>query len=355
MADTGARPKEKVSKHTASIQDQLVGLENEEVRLKSDLQKLTPKKPSPDVNLRDELLRERARLQQLVEDRRQSAETRRLRKEIEELRRQLDDVDIADSSKSAFPEFGPRGPDTIHDLRASDVLNRKADIKMPTEISDSLEGIHHSQSSQKIKSGKVNKCADIQVKKTQLWPHSFVPSQLCKQSEIEYNDLSMTQFVAGYCAIISHLFTTGTRDSLAEIKRRVVHLKSLMCFAHVYQWTCILNIHQEVLIDIERGNRSWNDSFSDIESLNLLLDRSSTSASLRTTAGSSSTSNVTPGKRTWFCSKFQKGECSKTSPHSARIGSEIRTVKHVCATCFLKDRELRDHPESSASCPHKQA
>ncbi|KAH3728711.1 hypothetical protein DPMN_054671 [Dreissena polymorpha] len=44
---------------------------------------------------------------------------------------------------------------------------------------------------------------------------------------------------------------------------------------------------------------------------------------------------------TWF----QKGDGSKTSPYATRTGVDIRIVHQICATCFLMDRELRDHGE----------
>lgn len=43
------------------------------------------------------------------------------------------------------------------------------------------------------------------IEKSLLWPHTFVPCQLCKHLDIEYNDLTMTHVIAGYCFIILHL------------------------------------------------------------------------------------------------------------------------------------------------------
>ena len=130
-----------------------------------------------------------------------------------------------------------------------------------------------------------------------------------------------------------------------ELTHRLTHLKSLMCFAYSYNWDCILNIHEEVLTEIERGNRKSSDNFSDIESLNLLV--SSQKRENNKDADSSSDTRV------WFCSKFQKGECNKTSPHAARIGNSTKMVKHICATCYLKDRLSLEHKELSDKCPHR--
>ena len=154
--------------------------------------------------------------------------------------------------------------------------------------------------------------------------------------------MSLSQFVAGYCAILTHLLNNGTNNK--EVSARLLHLKSLMCFSHSYPWECVLNIHNEVLMEIERGNRKWGDSFSDIESLNLLLDRK-----IVTTKSTSVSS-----KRVWFCSKYQRGECTEESPHMAFIRNEKRTVKHICASCYLKDGLMKKHTEFSKECPYKK-
>ncbi|KAH3711516.1 hypothetical protein DPMN_071185 [Dreissena polymorpha] len=154
----------------------------------------------------------------------------------------------------------------------------------------------------------------------------------------------MTQFVAGYSAIILHLLNTNTRFAHEEIKSRITHLRSLMCFAHVYQWKCILNIRQEILIDIERGNRSWNDSFADIESLNLLLDRTITNSTTRMLTTSTSSE-----ERGWFCSKVQKGECSKTSPHAARkyeLSNMFVLLAILKKRCYAITRNLLPHVQT---------
>lgn len=195
----------------------------------------------------------------------------------------------------------------------------------------------------KIKSGKAAKSSEISVKKPQHWPHSFVPGQISDHKDIDYKDLSMTQFVAGYCSILSHLLNSSDSGVPSEVTYRLQHLKSLMCFAHSYPWDCILDIHHEVLIEVERGSRKWGDNFSDIESLNLLLQRKSKSDS----------KPKQDKKKYWFCANYQKGSCSKKSPHSAVIGNERKMVRHMCATCYLTDKTVSEHPETSDDCPHK--
>ena len=59
---------------------------------------------------------------------------------------------------------------------------------------------------------------------------------------------------------------------------------------------------------------------------------------------------------TWFCKAFQKPEgCTKTAPHNAKVGNSFRTVHHICANCWLKDKIKAYHPDSSQDCPYKEA
>ncbi|XP_052766001.1 uncharacterized protein LOC128207231, partial [Mya arenaria] len=137
LVDTAARQKENMAQWASHMQYQSVDLKNEDALLKSDQGKLVPSQTPPEAGLRDELLRERARLQKLVKERDQLKETRRLQKEIEELRRQLDDIDLADIGKPAESKFSPRSPENILECPASESHIRKIDINMPNEMTNS--------------------------------------------------------------------------------------------------------------------------------------------------------------------------------------------------------------------------
>ncbi|KAH3691805.1 hypothetical protein DPMN_192336 [Dreissena polymorpha] len=74
MSDTGARPREKSSKNPCSLKEDIVSLEKEESMLKEQLDSLTPIQ-IPISSERDQILQERERLQKLLEEHRESAET----------------------------------------------------------------------------------------------------------------------------------------------------------------------------------------------------------------------------------------------------------------------------------------
>ena len=346
--DSGAKPKDyKLPPPPKDVGAAIDKLEHQEKALEEKLKTLTHKKILDDISL---LKAQRDELKRQVLRKREMCEKDRVCKEIEELRIELSSLE-KDSVPQAQP-VGASGGVTIKDLRKMDSLNRAVDSKYSPVYFDDDEDeddevtsrtLRGKTKSKKIKSGKAAKSSEISVKKPQHWPHSFVPGQISDHKDIEYKDLSMTQFVAGYCAILSHLLNSSDIAVPSEVTHRLHHLKSLMCFAHSYPWDCILDIHHEVLIEIERGSRKWGDNFSDIESLNLLLQRKS----------NTDLKSKQDKKKYWFCTNYQKGSCSKKSPHSAVIGNERKMVRHMCATCYLMDKSFSEHPETSDDCTHK--
>ena len=96
---------------------------------------------------------------------------------------------------------------------------------------DSQEEISEGKSShkpRKIKSGKAAKSSEISVKNPKHWPHYFVPGQISDHKDTEYKDLTMAQFVAGYCSIIVHLISRHENlTAQGEIVHRLRHLNIL--------------------------------------------------------------------------------------------------------------------------------
>ena len=63
-------------------------------------------------------------------------------------------------------------------------------------------------------------------------------------------------------------------------------------------------------------------------------------------------------QKKWFCRDWNKPEgCRKNAPHKAWFGTGTnaisRVVLHMCAACYMKDKQVRDHPETHESCPHR--
>ena len=207
-----------------------------------------------------ELKQQRDLLRQQVNQKRQVSEKNKLKKEIAELQSQLSGLEMIESPMhhpsvpsnvhfsvphTASPDVPFTGPSVepsavlsgvpqrpllsaetvnIQDLRKMETLNRKVENRMPTGLQE-LQNTNIT-GNPRLKSGKSTKSSEISVKNPQYWPHSFVPSQICHQGAIEFSELSLQQFVAGYCSILMHIMANGrSATNIDQVNYRLSHLK----------------------------------------------------------------------------------------------------------------------------------
>ena len=54
-----------------------------------------------------------------------------------------------------------------------------------------------------------------------------------------------------------------------------------------------------------------------------------------------------------FCKAFQKDKCTRQGDHIGQYKDETSpvTLRHICAKCWLKNKEKSQHPETSEACP----
>ncbi len=200
----------------------------------------------------------------------------------------------------------------------------------------------------KHKSGK-NRKPTSYVKFPQDWPHSFLSLQFVSKDK-KYEDLTLSEFCAGYCSILE----TIKSNKHLLLQQRITHFKDLMYLTATYQWKFILNYHATILLEIERGNLTWKSDFQKIQNSALaggcLSARGNTS--FRTSTSNQSTSSGGP---ILFCKNYQRGICSKTADHddTDKFG-EIKLFRHICAKCWLTNKKQLKHPESDDTCPSKQ-
>ena len=300
-------------------------------------------------------------LQSLVDSvHRLSNEVREIRHETQDLRKFVPprSADLPPSSSQVPPATSRV---TLPELRAMTDLASKVERRVehfgliPSEDSDSdLEGVpcqndvspshptHSQNSAGKLKSGREAKPTSS-VLYPQLWPQSFICLTRA-QREVIYEDLSLAEFVAGYAQILQ------SKDiSALERSERLKHLVSLMYFAQQFEWSAVLNFHGAVLLEIERGLLKWGDSFMHLESRTLyghpLPDKSSLKSSIKSSVKPSSQVPIL------FCRDYQRDACANASEHYGYIRGERKWLKHICATCWVKNRKQEQHRENSADCP----
>ena len=199
------------------------------------------------------------------------------------------------------------------------------------------------------RSGK-NRTSSSYVKFPQRWPHTQLALHFACSKEKKLEELSVPEFCAGYITILE----TSSKD---KREHRMAHLKELMYLATKYQWKNVLSYHAACLTEIERGHLSWGDNFQMLQNTTLagavltapnVYKGGSSGLGVRSSAGQSEQQ-----RGIVFCKFYQRGTCSQTSDHMGFFDGDRRLLKHICAKCWLVNRKIELHPETSADCPSR--
>lgn len=210
------------------------------------------------------------------------------------------------------------------------------------EESDDSRGRRASRRSagKSLRSGKTVKPTS-KVVRPQLWPHSELTLAACSK-DVTYDKLTIEEFVAGYATILH-----SRKLSTAEKKAREEHLMHLMYLAMTYEWHAVLAYHGAVLLEIERGHAAWGDSFHHLDAHILQGHFKSSGTSVRQSAPKDS-------RPVLFCRDYQRGTCNFSHDHSGLLRGEAKFLRHICATCWVRERKKRAHRENSEQCPLRQ-
>ena len=148
-----------------------------------------------------------------------------------------------------------------------------------------------------------------------------------------------------------------------EQKGRLCFLQKMMYHAGKFEWAALLDLYAAVIKAIEFGEKTWDDNFQEIEHMvlgmrqglmgvkveNVMSIQGHFNGSSRSGGDRKKSQN---GQKVLFCADYQKGECKEAEVHQTTLWHKQVMVWHVCATCLLKDNELRSHQQNSACCPH---
>ena len=198
------------------------------------------------------------------------------------------------------------------------------------------------------KSGKSQKLTS-KVKYPQRWPHSYLGQQFVNQNK-KYEELSIAEFCAGYSSILRK-----TKGKI--VKFRLEHLEEIMYLTTRYFWRNVLNYHAAVLLEIERGNLKWGDSFQHLRDTtlagNFINVRGNGASSSHGGKFQPKVSEESGGGRVLFCRNFQRGTCTHARDHQGMYDGESRFLRHICAKCWLGMKKMASHPEGADNCPLK--
>ena len=227
--------------------------------------------------------------------------------------------------------------------RSGSSSGRSAKATVKTRAHSEQGGVRH----QERRSGKSKNSLTSDYKFPQKWPHSFLNPHFVHSKEKNYEDLTISEFCAGYLTIVEN-------ESEEKREHRIAHLKELMYLSTRFTWKCVLDYHGACLLEIERGHLKWGDSFQLLQSTTLAggflvsNNRRGGGGQLQTGGG-----NGGRNEGTVFCKGYQRGTCQQTRDHYGQFFGENRLLKHICAKCWLKMKTQAAHPENSDDCPLK--
>ena len=194
----------------------------------------------------------------------------------------------------------------------------------------------------KQKSGMLDR-ATMNIRQKQVWPQKNLGEDWAKE-ELEFKQIRFEHLVAG---------ETRTIELCTELGQILGRLRLLRCMAYLklrgYEWKLLRKMYAAILMAIERGEYTWESNFDRFETI--LYNR----AFMKQRSGPPR--EKFQEKKIWYCRDYNREGCNKNSPHQAWFGSGSSAVKrqviHACATCLLRDKTPKDHPEGHQSCPHR--
>ena len=165
---------------------------------------------------------------------------------------------------------------------------------------------------------------------------------------LQFHNLSYEQFVAGELETV--LASNDDYEKTGRIE--LLHCIAQWQLRSNVPWPQIRNTYAHILRKIENREITWSADWDRFEKH--IYDKISNAPAKETKQTAARAKNE-KGDFVWFCKQFQKLEgCSRESPHPGRIGNTFRQMHHICASCWLRDKQKRPHPEISSECPHRE-
>jgi hypothetical protein len=153
--------------------------------------------------------------------------------------------------------------------------------------------------------------------------------------DISFGELNFRQYVAGELEIILE----GDIPQSEKVGRLRL-MKKLAYLLGGYEWRQVREVYGYVNTRIQRGMLDWRDNMG--EEIQWALQRKlSGKSEQRRRAG--------PSDKVFYCQAYQRGTCTKTSPHEDVIGGRKVTVHHLCARCLQRDKTRAEHSEMNCT------
>ena len=163
---------------------------------------------------------------------------------------------------------------------------------------------------------------------------------------VDYQDLNMRLLCLGEFLIAGSGALTPE-----EIEGRSNWVANLLIYAKSYKFSAILLLHEEMIVQVFNGQRTWSSDHSSLVA-QIVIPHPLGQDDMKSAKNDRPSANR---NFTYFCSKFNSTEgCPELDRHMMVFKGESVTAHHICATCLLSDKKQRNHARGSDSCPNKK-
>ena len=142
---------------------------------------------------------------------------------------------------------------------------------------------------------------EVSVKREVSWPHEPVLGGV--RQRVSYDQLSLTQWVQGFCKNVLEQKSSVRRDIM------VSYLGDLMEDATDFSWQGAKAAHAVLLCEMEQSSLQWEDLDC--------IDRIHRAHSQKHVSGRSGWGKPSDhsGRKPWYCKNYQTGNCSHSCDH----------------------------------------
>ena len=200
-----------------------------------------------------------------------------------------------------------------------------------------LSGLNKKGIDSKVKSQRGG-AVEVFVNQGVKWPHEFVLTGASKD-RLNYNQLNITQWMAGFCRIMRDEGNLQTRSHMLD------YLIALLDDSNDFSWQAAKASYAVLLCRMEQGEiASWADTEK--------IDRIRRANAQRHTPGSLPHSGGQKFKKqgqtyqknakSMPCVYFNDNSCTFTKHHETK-GVFYR---HICSNCFAQDGKVNTHSAS---------
>ena len=171
------------------------------------------------------------------------------------------------------------------------------------------------------------------------WPQEFVLSGF-KKERIQYDQLTVVQWVAGYCRILRE-------EQNPQVKEHMIdYLIALMEDAHDFSWDAARASHAVLLCRMEQGEVK---NYTETEKLDRIR-RANAQRHVFSSTNEGQNSQKKLKSKVLTCSYYNQGTCVHQKSHDTKGV----TYRHICAFCFQQSGKTFNHSEQNCRNKNKK-